>query len=60
MNIKEKTDSVDFTNEIQKHFERLSSVSSLSKVHDEEIELETKYFKRNRNKKLKRNYEFSL
>ena len=50
MNIKEKTDSVDFTNEIQKPmalriFERLSSVSSLSKVHDEEIELETKYFK---------------
>lgn len=40
MNIKDiKRDSIDFTNEVQKHFERLSSSSSVSKVALEEIEV---------------------
>lgn len=45
MNIKDiKRDSIDFTNEVQKHFERLSSTTSVSKATLEEaIEVPPRY-----------------
>lgn len=38
MNIHDKRDSIDFTNEIQKHFERLTSQSSITDIPVPELD----------------------
>lgn len=40
MNIKDKRNSIDFTNEIQKHYERLTSTSSVVSVEEIQEEIE--------------------